>query len=281
MFRIQRRPRRGLHQRFAGTCACRIADVESDCLGVRDHAGSRNRHLGLQAVHDFIDVLDDALSPGLCQAIIQRFEASPHVRIGEVGSGVDKSMKDSRDLTISRYPEWKDVEKQFNNAMMRALIRYLRRYPQVLIASLAVSTRDPESGAMRRLRAEDFPGLDDEQLAVFARDAFRPGEINVQGYRADQGGYPYWHCETYPRDPDCTSLHRVLLWTIYLNDGFEAGETEFLFQQRLVQPKTGALLIAPAGFTHTHRGNRPRGRDKYIATSWILFKRAEQLFPGP
>ena len=38
------------------------------------------------------------------------------------------------------------------------------------------------------------------------------------------------------------------------------------------------LVIAPAGFTHTHRGNTPVGGDKYIATSWVLFQRSEQLF---
>jgi hypothetical protein len=43
-------------------------------------------------------------------------------------------------------------------------------------------------------------------------------------------------------------------------------------------PKTGSLLIAPTAFTHTHRGNRPEGGDKYIATSWILFQRAEAIF---
>ena len=42
----------------------------------------------------------------------------------------------------------------------------------------------------------------------------------------------------------------------------------------------GALLIAPAAFTHTHRGNRPVGGDKYIATSWVLFQPAERLFGG-
>jgi hypothetical protein len=52
----------------------------------------------------------------------------------------------------------------------------------------------------------------------------------------------------------------------------------FHYQQRLVRPQAGALLIAPAAFTHTHRGNRPRGADKYIATSWILFQRAEALY---
>ena len=80
------------------------------------------------------------------------------------------------------------------------------------------------------------------------------------------------------RDPGCETLHRHLLWTLYLNDGFQAGETEFLFQQRRIAPKAGTLLIAPTAFTHTHRGNRPEGADKVIATSWILFQRAEQMF---
>ena len=30
--------------------------------------------------------------------------------------------------------------------------------------------------------------------------------------------------------------------------------------------------------THTHRGNISPAADKYIATSWILFQRAETLF---
>ena len=49
-------------------------------------------------------------------------------------------------------------------------------------------------------------------------------------------------------------------------------------RERKIAPRTGDLLIAPAFFTHTHRGNRPEGRDKYIATSWILFQAAEALF---
>ena len=50
---------------------------------------------------------------------------------------------------------------------------------------------------------------------------------------------------------------------------------------RKVVPRTGDLLIAPTAFTHTHRGNRPGGGDKYIATSWILFQRAESLYGAP
>ncbi len=119
---------------------------------------------------------------------------------------------------------------------------------------------------------------DDAALTPLITACLRPGSINLQWYRAGQGGYPYWHCELYPKDANAETLHRHLLWTVYLNDGFAEGETEFLFQQRKIVPQAGTLLIAPTAFTHTHRGNRPQGGDKFIATSWILFQRAEQLF---
>ena len=115
-------------------------------------------------------------------------------------------------------------------------------------------------------------------VAAALMDALRHGAINLQRDTSGEGGYPHWHCELYPRDAAAETLHRTLLWTIYLNDGFDEGETEFLYQKCKIVPKTGSLLIAPAAFTHTHRGNRPVGRDKYIATSWVLFNRAEQIF---
>ena len=43
-----------------------------------------------------------------------------------------------------------------------------------------------------------------------------------------------------------------------------------------VAARQGRLIIAPAGFTHTHKGNVSRSGDKYVATSWILFQRAER-----
>jgi hypothetical protein len=41
------------------------------------------------------------------------------------------------------------------------------------------------------------------------------------------------------------------------------------------------MVIAPAYFTHTHRGCVPVSNDKYILTSWILLNRAEQLYQAP
>lgn len=231
------------------------------------------------ASNDFIEVYEDALSPEACAAILARFERSGQHTPGLVGSGLFPDLKNSRDIGLFGRPDWQDVEQQLNIAAFGGLMRYLRKYAYALIAPLMVQSGGPGS-TPKRVSVEDFAAMPDKQLAQIVSHVFRPGRINVQRYTADQGGYPYWHCELYPKDASCETLHRHLLWTIYLNDGFAAGETEFVYQERTIAPKTGSLLIAPSAFTHTHRGNMPRGGDKYIATSWVLFQRAEALFPA-
>lgn len=229
---------------------------------------------------DFIEIYPDAVPAETCARIIEQFEASGQHQPGLVGGGLYPDLKNSRDISITGKQEWREAEMVFVQAIMNGLARYLRRYPYTLIAPLMVQ-HGANPNDVRRLAAEDFATLPDLALGEIIRSIFRPGRINLQRYRAGEGGYPYWHCELYPRDPQCETLHRHLLWTVYLNDDFQAGETEFFHQQRKVPPRTGSLLIAPAAFTHTHRGNRPEGGDKYIATSWVLFNRAEQIFGKP
>lgn len=226
---------------------------------------------------DFIEVYDDALDRAQCAALVERFQRSGDSHPGRVGGGVHVDLKDSRDITISGRADWRDAEAALNTAVFKGVLGYLRRYPYALIAPLMLEVAG-EGDARHRLTAERLRALDDAALSPVVQTVLRPAPINLQRYSAGRGGYPYWHCELYPRDPRAETLHRHLLWTIYLNDGFEEGETEFLHQRRRIVPKTGSLLIAPAAFTHTHRGNRPLGGDKFIATSWVLFQRAETLF---
>jgi hypothetical protein len=228
---------------------------------------------------DFIELIPGALSAEACARLVARFEASGLATPGRTAGGEDRSQKDSRDLSNNPLPEWRDAVQELNDAVARGLVGYLRRYPHLLLAPLGFQCPDGEGG-LRRMQAEDLLALGDAELGDMLNAALRPGTINLQHYRADTGGYPSWHCEQVPLDPRAEFLHRALLWTIYLNDDFAEGETEFLYQQRKIAPRTGALLLAPTAFTHTHRGNRPRGGDKYIATSWVLFKRAEHLFQG-
>lgn len=231
---------------------------------------------GADALPDFIEVYPDALPANLCIQLMQHFTDSGLARPGEVGAGIHRDLKDSLDLTISGLPEWRDEVATLNSAVFRCLLDYMRRYAYALIAPLMLEVPDPDGGR-HRLTHDRLQAMNDDSLARVLQFVFRPGMINLQRYSGGRGGYPYWHCELSPQDPHAEALHRHLLWTIYLNDDFDEGETEFLYQRRRIVPKTGSLLIAPAAFTHTHRGNRPQGGDKFIATSWVLFQRTERL----
>jgi hypothetical protein len=76
-----------------------------------------------------------------------------------------------------------------------------------------------------------------------------------------------WHYESDNRE----TCHRLLAWMVYLNDVEEGGETEFLYQHKRIKPKQGTLVIWPASFTHTHRGNSPLSNVKYVVTGWTEF----------
>lgn len=234
------------------------------------------------ADNDFIEVYENALDPAVCAELVAAYAASESkITRGATGGGVNTRLKDSWDLCISRHAEWKRGENLLNVAVMRGLLAYVRKYTYLALAPVTLSKPDPKTGALDMLDVDSVRAMSDEQLQKMLVHLFRPGDINIQRYIGDVGGYPYWHSEISPKRESDDHLHRVVLWTIYLNEGFADGETEFLYQGRRIVPKTGSLLIAPGGFTHTHRGNRPSGGDKYIATSWILFQRAEQLYAQP
>jgi len=82
-------------------------------------------------------------------------------------------------------------------------------------------------------------------------------------------GYHVWHIEHqqgYDNEP------RAFAFSIYLNDVKEGGETEFLHFSKRVKPKTGRIVIWPAGFPYLHRGNPPLSGKKYILTSWMSLR---------
>ena len=82
------------------------------------------------------------------------------------------------------------------------------------------------------------------------------------------GGYHIYHYER----GSWSETSRELVWMIYLNEDFEGGETEFLYQNKRIKSVEGTVVIWPAGFTHVHRGNPPIGQDKYILTTWGMLQ---------
>jgi len=146
--------------------------------------------------------------------------------------GNDKTLReDSSCFLLSTREEDQELFKEINDYLTPAREEYLAQY-----------------GAMR---------------GVFLTNP----EMKLQKTMPCQG-YHLWHCERNAMQ----FVLRELVWTIYLNDMPEGeGETEFIFQKYRYQPQKGDIVIFPASFTHTHRGNPPYTKNKYIATGWYLY----------
>ena len=82
-------------------------------------------------------------------------------------------------------------------------------------------------------------------------------------------GYHIWHVE---HGPGYENEARAFVFSVYLNDVEEGGETEFLHFSKRVKPKSGRIVIWPAGFPYLHRGNPPLSGEKYLLTSWMMLR---------
>jgi hypothetical protein len=60
---------------------------------------------------------------------------------------------------------------------------------------------------------------------------------------------------------------------IYLNPTREGDASSvFMVMGLRLQPKQGSVVLFPAAWTHTHRGNPVYSGDKYIATGWYYLE---------
>tara|TARA_R110000787_G_scaffold133467_2_gene245783 strand:- start:139 stop:729 length:591 start_codon:yes stop_codon:yes gene_type:complete len=82
-------------------------------------------------------------------------------------------------------------------------------------------------------------------------------------------GYHTWHIE---HGKGFDNEARAFVFSIYLNDVEDGGETEFLNFSKRVKPKAGRIVIWPAGFPYIHRGNPPLSGEKYLITSWMMLR---------
>jgi hypothetical protein len=191
-------------------------------------------------IPNFIEVYNNVFTPEYCNKVIECFDiADQHGFTVDRQSHEEAKKLDKQDKTIF-LPEHslhmqgtsKEIMIQFIEGLWGVVYKqYAEKY------SILHTCANHKSYCMKIQKTE-------------------PGE-----------GYHIWHAESTDRE----SSSRLLTWTCYLNDDFEAGETEFLYQQYRYKPKQGDVVIFPAAFTHTHRGNPPIGGTKYIITGWIEF----------
>lgn len=229
---------------------------------------------------DFIEQYENVLTKNDCKQIISAFDANPARSPGRTGGGVDVSKKLSEDLIIDQLPEFKQPMQQLGKAVSNGVEMYLKKYFFALISGISLTIPHPKTGQPLQLTADNFEEFGINNVINYMQFLFQLSPMNVQKYSKGKGNYGYWHSEIFPQLPDNKALHRILLILVYLNDVEEGGETDFYYQNKSVKPKAGSIVIAPCGFTHTHRGNVPISSDKYVIASWVSFNPASQIYTG-
>ena len=192
--------------------------------------------------NDFVGVYRNALPVDYCEHVIKDFErldSEGSCNSRHRGEGANRTRKD--DTYIHYNPQafpilpWqgKGAMNVFHHHLQLCFDDYTDRFAQLKDA---------------RILSKDF---------------------KIQ--RTDPGqGYHIWHCE---QGSSGTST-RVLVWIAYLNSlgDQDGGETEFLYQKKRYRPEQGTVLLFPANFAYTHRGNTVLGNDsKYIITGWYHY----------
>lgn len=194
-------------------------------------------------IKDFIAIYKNVYPEGYCQHLINEFE-----RLVDSGAGVNRQRGEG-------------APKHAKNDLQLGL-------------NFGVHTAGPFNE--RQSTDVFFQGLQQcydhycEQFSVL-RDARINGTAMKMQRTDPGGGYHVWHGE----QGNGNQSDRVLVYMLYLNTlaPEEAGETEFLYQQRRISPEENTMVLWPAAFTHAHRGNVVHGsKSKYIVTGWFYFE---------
>jgi hypothetical protein len=192
---------------------------------------------------DFIAIYRDIYPDGYCQHLIKEFDRLVESGAGtnrQRGEGAPKHRKNDTQLALNFGVH---CAQNFNgNSATRVFFDGLQQCYDAYTEQFSVLKEGKITGTAMKMQRTD------------------PG-----------GGYHVWHGE----QGNGEHADRVLVYMLYLNTltQEEAGETEFLYQQRRLQPTENTMVLWPAAFTHAHRGNTVFGeRSKYIVTGWFYYE---------
>ena len=175
--------------------------------------------------------------------------------------------------------ECKEIINYINFFEDNQILEYDRSALELEDHKIVNVTHDYDLGASSKLATMLFPGFKPcvteylESISILRSKKFLLHDLKLKKIPAG-GGFHNWHYE----NGSLSVAARQFVVQLYLNDDFDGGETEFLYQQRREESVAGDIIIFPASYTHTHRGNPPFGGDKYIATSWGVIQQNESDF---
>ena len=178
-----------------------------------------------------------SLDNELCDALINEFNNNTKKTAGITYSGNNTNIKKTTDLHSEFWID-RELDKKLYDELNQKLQQYYIDINSIYSAVYLPYSSTSDSG------------------------------YNIQHYTANEGFYTF-HSDFYT---DTFRGFRVLTFIWYLNDVEEGGTTEF-YDGTKIKCEKGKLLIFPATWTYTHKGNMPISNDKYIATGWLYCKK--------
>lgn len=193
---------------------------------------------------NFIYLIDNNLDEIFCDNLIKKYENDKNKYIGVVGRNgtINKELKNTTDLQISRYQNWKNEDTILCQALNKGINEYI---DNILNNLTNINIFNINLNIFSKLYNNNDTGY------------------KIQKYDRDKGYYNYHNDFEYS-----VKGVRVITFIWYLNDVEEGGETEFI-DGTIIKPKKGQLLLFPSDWTYMHKGNMPLSNDKYICNGWI------------
>lgn len=192
---------------------------------------------------EFIGIYRNVFPKGYCQHLISEFD-----RLAEAGAGLNRQKTENAshhqksDLHLHLNMPYESVANFNDKSIVNIFFNNLQRCYEEYLNNFSV--------------LKDF----NIRATSMKMQRTNPG-----------GGYHLWHCE----QGNGYHIDRTLVYMLYLNtlEEHEGGETEFLYQRLRLRPEENTMVVWPASFTHTHRGNTVLGdRSKYIVTGWFHYE---------
>lgn len=205
---------------------------------------------------DFIGYYYDLYPSGYCQHLIDEFNKLEEFGVGHNRQRSENSLRHEKDdyqigISLRNHDmsifEWTEIDKNGIDCQFK---------------------KNPSDLFFDGLQA-CYDDYSNQYSVLLSNGKIRATVMKMQR-TSPGGGYHIWHCE------QCPGIYssRVIAYMVYLNsleDG-DGGETEFLYQRTRIKPKENLMLLWPAAYTHTHRGNPVLAdKYKYVVTGWFYY----------
>lgn len=196
---------------------------------------------------NFIYINKTSLTKEMCIEIIELFEKEENAHfLGITGMGYKPKIKKTIDLVLSNF-----FENNIN-------IKYIEKWDNIIFFL------EKELSKNLKKYLDNLNKIYNTNFFMNDKYFLTKGFL-LHKYYKNNGKFEYHNDFSIT---DFKNKHRVIVFLWYLNDVKEGGETE-IFNNILIKPKTGKLLLFPALWYYKHKGHIPISDDKYIITGWF------------